>query len=48
MGRIGKTIKKKFRDSTGKLKSYKVTKLARGKYKKTLIRPKPKVKKRRR
>jgi uncharacterized protein YbaR (Trm112 family) len=44
--KVGETIIKKLKDSSGKLRSYKVKKLARGKYKRTLVSPKIKVKKR--
>ncbi|MBN2458295.1 hypothetical protein JXB31_04155 [Candidatus Woesearchaeota archaeon] len=44
--KVGEIIVKKLKDSLGKLRSYKVKKLAKGKYKKTLVRPKKKVTKR--
>ncbi len=46
--KVGETIIKKLKDSSGKLRSYKVKKIAKGKYKKTLVNPKRKVTKRKR
>lgn len=45
--KVGEIIVKKLKDGSGKLRSYKVKKIARGKYKRTLVRPKRKVTKRR-
>ena len=45
--KVGEVIIKKLKDSSGKLRSYSVKKIARGKYKRTLVRPKRKVAKRR-
>ena len=45
--KVGETVVKKLRDSSGKLRTYNVKKVATGKYKKTLVRPKRKVVKRR-
>ncbi len=46
--KVGETVVKKLKDSSGKLRSYNVKKIATGKYKKTLVKPKKKPAKKKR